>query len=549
MLLAHQVPNVRARWAAPAVVLVLAALSLVAPGDPSAAAAEPTETALPSVSECVDGHQIGYEQVTAYSTLTAVRVDVRPCDPEATAPDQGYVSLELDNGEVLARGYSGPGNISGTWHYSARGYDIELAERDTTYPLAIRWAPLNGDEVVIRSTIVSTHANTTVDSPDFLPYAVFRGDGTADVHVTVRQGAGEPFYIGSGRAPERTGTVVLRADGVEVSRGDLNDDYSQTTLVVPRAVDGQRLTVEYLGDDFYFGSSAELVAVDYRHTPSIEILPQDGHGSVALDVTFRTESHLNFTAGTARVLSDRQPLTTIDYTAHRGTFMLYTMARITGGRHTITVQFLGDDDHKPTEASVVVNIAAIDVWLDTTRPGAATTVEAGAPFTLTYDAADMFRRPSTFPVRLQYRLRGTTTWRTLSTTTARTGTVSFTVSQNVSRYYRVTSPATPSYRSGVSDHVLVEVRRHTTLTRAKVTRSKVVLRATARTTGTVVVQERVNGAWRNRASLRPTAAAGSTGAVTYSVSRTSRNRVFRVVVRRDSEGTRAVSTSVTVPRR
>lgn len=101
----------------------------------------------------------------------------------------------------------------------------------------------------------------------------------------------------------------------------------------------------------------------------------------------------------------------------------------------------------------------------------------------------------------------------------------------------------------MSDHVLVEVRRHTTLTRAKVTRSKVVLRATARTTGTVVVQERVNGAWRNRASLRPTAAAGSTGAVTYSVSRTSRNRVFRVVVRRDSEGTRAVSTSVTVPRR
>ncbi|OLT54626.1 hypothetical protein [Cellulosimicrobium sp. CUA-896] len=506
---------------------------------------------------CVDGYRAQFTQTHSYGRQFGGTARVWEC--ASGLPAAGNVVLALaDSGGVLAesRLYNGNHTFIG----------VSAPRSESSFELDMRFDPADGSgsrswpaRITTSTSSVSLRLSTDVKAAG----VVF--DATVVTPRTVNLGALRTPNTATGTVVIRRGDDVLGTAELKPSPVYANETWAR--LTVQGLAVGEPVILEYLGDDGYPAASLTKALVDNRTRTDTTITAATvtaTHAQIVAEVLDWTPGSSDLLVGQQVAISvDGRPASTVVVPANevgsrstehglRRRARVVHNFQVTPGTHEITVSFGGNDRLQPSSASTT--LTASKVATSVSRPFASpSTVGSTRSTVLSSTVLDSTGQPIGVQIAFQERTVGSSTWRTVGTTTAKAGVAVLTTTPRVSRDYRAVVVGTSTYLTSTSSTSRVTVARTASLARIahpSTPRTAAILVTRVAPTGKVLLQERQpNGSWVTRVTRTASGATGSTSEVRFTVSRTTTNRVFRVLVPADAAATQAVSPTVTVPRR
>lgn len=507
---------------------------------------------------CVDGFRAQFTQTHAYGRQFGASVRVAEC--ASGAPADGTVRLALSgSGEVIAesRLSSGSRSFAG----------VSAPRSESSFDIIVVFEPVDGSpsrswpaRVTTASSSVSLRMSTDV-----------KAGGVTNVDATVV--TPRTLNIGGLVTPNKaTGTVVVRRGDAIVGTAELTPssvyvNESWARLRVSGLAIGEPVVLDYLGDAGYPAGTSSKPLLDNRtrtETAITSATVSATHAQVVAEIVDWSPGSSQWLLGEPVAISvDGRLLGHVVAPANelgrtetehglRSRLRVVKNFEIAPGTHDITVSFGGTDQLQPSSASTTLTVAKVPTSVS--KPHAVpATVRSTSPTVLRSTVLDSTGAPINVRVAFQERAVGSTTWRTVVTTTTKNGVAALSTTPRVSRDYRAVVQGTSTYTGSTSQTSRVTVSRTASLARIQhptAPRTSAILVTKVAPVGKVLLQERLtNGTWVTRVTRTAAGSAGSTSEVRFLVGRTTANRVFRVLAPSDQAATQAISPTVTVPKR
>ncbi|KAA1425415.1 hypothetical protein FE697_006075 [Mumia zhuanghuii] len=328
-----------------------------------------------------------------------------------------------------------------------------------------------------------------------------------------------------------TGHVEVRRNGVVVATPELND-YGAWRLDTPAKL-GDTFTFHYAGDENYAPgtSSRTFVAADRRSVTKFRNpsgRAAQGKLTIVAELMVGTVNIGYSGLGWPYALD-----VTVDgrtRTIEMGPWESQAPLDIGTGTKTVTIRYAGNSRYTPAEATFTVPSPA-DPTRTTLRGWPSTRFGTNSVFEATVEFTTGVAVPVGTPVQLQFRPRGTSTWRTVATTrvAAHNPTATFSSAPVGPGDYRAYTPASSYLAPSTSNTIAVQkLKRHIGCERhAGPKRTLVICTAPPNGKATLYVR-RSNGTWKaiQRKSYRST--------LIYSVRSKSKTQWCRIVVHADA---------------